>query len=360
MSAPGRSALLGAAFVTAALCAAPSRGEDTPRTWLDDMNRAFSELSYDGIFSYFSGQDLASLRVVHMVVDGQQRERLVHLNGAPREIVRRGDEVVCIVMPGDALLELEESIPSGPFARAFVRRYDRISENYGLSFFGEDRVAGRAAVRLAVTPLDDNRYGYRLWLDKETRLLLRSELVDAEGQRLEIFQFNEIDFGDAVDPKMLEPEGKDGSLVSHLTLATKEPQAVPPDEIAWQAGWLPDGFRMAAADIRRAPSSLKSINTLMYSDGLAAFSVFVEDMPDSGAASMVSRNGATVAVTHLIEDDGRGSYLVTLVGELPTATAKRIAKSVTARLDDAKRPGDASGRPDSGDDQTAGRSQSGR
>ena len=317
--------------VAALLAAAPALAEDDPRQWLDDMNRAFSELSYDGIFSYFSGQDLATLRVVHMVVDGQQRERLVHLNGAPREIVRRGDEVACIVMPGDALLELEESIPSGPFARAFVRRYDRISENYGMSFFGEDRVADRTALRLAVTPRDENRYGYRLWLDKRTRLLLRSELVDADGQRLEIFQFNQIRFGDEVDPRMLEPDGKDGSLVNHLTLATKQPKPVPEGDVAWQAGWLPDGFSMAAADIRRAPSSVKSVNTLMYSDGLAAFSLFIEDMPDDGAASMVSRNGATVAVTQMIKGNGDEPYLVTLVGEIPTPTAQRIARSVAPR-----------------------------
>jgi len=330
-----RGAVIGAACV-AALCSQSVRAADSPRQWLDDMNRAFSELSYDGIFSYFSGQDLASLRVVHMVVDGEQRERLVHLNGAPREIVRRGDEVACIVMPGDALLELEESIPSGPFARAFVRRYDRISENYGLSFFGEDRVADRTAVRVAVTPRDDNRYGYRLWLDKRTRLLLRSELVDAEGRRLEIFQFNQIRFDDEVDAALLEPEGKDGSLVSHLTLATKQPQPVSREDLAWEAGWLPDGFSMAAADIRRAPSSLKSINTIMYSDGLAAFSVFVEGMPDSGAASMVSRNGATVAVTHMIRDHQDEPHLVTLVGEIPTPTAQRIARSVAPRRSESR------------------------
>ena len=324
--------LLGAACLTVA-CAQPVQAADSPREWLDEMNRAFSALSYDGIFSYFSGEDLASLRVVHMVIDGEQRERMVHLNGAPREIVRKGDEVACIVMPGDALLELEESIPSGPFARAFVRRYDRISENYGLSFFGEDRVADRTAVRVAVTPRDDDRYGYRLWLDKETRLLLRSELIDRDGQRLEIFQFNQIRFGDDVDPAALEPDGKDGSLVSRLTLATKEPRPVSPEEVAWEASWLPDGFRIAAADTRRAPNSLNTIDTIMYSDGLAAFSLFVEDMPDSGAASMVSRNGATVAVTHMIRNRNNEPYLVTLVGEIPAPTAQRIARSVVPRED---------------------------
>lgn len=315
------------------VASAVSVAEEDPHAWLADMNRAFSELSYDGIFSYFSGDDLDTLRVVHMVVDDVQRERLVHLNGAPREIVRTGEEVACILMPGDELLELEGSIPSGPFARAFVRRYDRISSFYGLSFYGEDRIAGRQAVRMAVSPLDDDRFGYRLWLDKETRLLLRSELIDAEGNRLEIFQFNQIIFGEAVSPDALDPAGPDGSLVSHLTLARDDKTPVPESRSAWQAGWVPAGFTMAAADIRRTPSSLKSIDTMMYSDGLAAFSVFIEDMPPAGAASMVSRKGATVAVTHLVANADDEHHLVTLVGELPTSTAQRIARSITFRRD---------------------------
>ena len=318
-------------LITALLLNCAARADEDARRWLDDMNQAFSDLSYDGIFSYYSGDDLASLRVVHMVVDGEQRERLVHLNGAPREIVRRGEEVECIVMPGDALLELEQSIPSGPFARAFVRRYDQISDHYGLAISGEDRVADRVAVRLAVTPRDDDRYGYHLWLDKETRLLLRSELLSRDGERLEIFQFNQIRLGEQVDPGALEPDGKNGSLISHLTLATKHPEPVATAEMAWMAGWLPPGFRVAAADIRRVPSSLRAVNTMMYTDGLAAFSLFIEDMPESGAAAMVSRNGATVAVTHLISGAENEPHLVTLVGEIPEPTAQRIAQSVTIR-----------------------------
>jgi sigma-E factor negative regulatory protein RseB len=300
-----------------------------PHAWLMEMHRAFSELNYDGVFSFYGGDDLASLRVVHMELDGVQRERLVHLNGAPREIVRNGEEVACILMPGDDLLALEGSIPSGPFARAFVRRYDQISDHYGVSFYGEDRVAGRQAVRIAVSPHDADRFGYRLWLDKQTRLLLRSELIDAEGRRLEIFQFNQLLLGDAVDPAAVEPSGRDGSLVSHLTLAQDRAVAVAAPAIRWGAGWLPAGFSMAAADVRRTPSQLKAVDTMMYSDGLAAFSVFVEDMPPAGAASMVSRKGATVAVTQVLAGESPDSrHLVTLVGELPTGTAQRIAQSI--------------------------------
>lgn len=323
----------GQAMAVVVVCAAgfPAVGSaqsgDDPHAWLMDMQRAFSELDYDGVFSFYGGDDLASLRVVHVRLDGVQRERLVHLNGAPREIVRNGDEVACILMPGDDLLALEGNIPAGPFARAFVRRYDQISNHYGLSFYGEDRVAGREAVRLAVSPHDQDRFGYRLWLDKATRLLLRSELVDQNGKRLEIFQFNQLRLGDEVNPKAVEPSTRDGSLVSHLTLAQDQGTARVGSAMRWGAGWLPAGFSMAAADVRRTPAELKAVDTMMYSDGLAAFSVFVEDMPSAGASNMVSRKGATVAVTQVLQMP-QARHLITLVGELPTATAQRIAQSI--------------------------------
>ncbi|MEZ5549911.1 MAG: MucB/RseB C-terminal domain-containing protein [Pseudomonadales bacterium] len=320
-------AVLLVVLLSASVQAATQDPED-PRAWLQAMNRAFTELSYDGIFSYFNGSDLTSVRIVHMVIDGEQRERLIHLNGAPREIVRTGETVACILMPGDDLLDLEGNIPSGPFARAFVRKYDTISEHYSLAFFGEDRVAGRLAVRLAITPHDSDRFGYRLWLDQETRLLLKSELIDADGAMLEVFQFNELQLGDAVAADALLPTQREGSVVSHLTLATGTAAPVQLKRTRWQPAWVPEGFVMASADVRMTHDKLKSVNTMMYSDGLAAFSVFIEEMPPVGAASMVSRSGATVAVTHLAGGPESRHQLVTLVGELPTATAQRIAQSI--------------------------------
>ena len=302
-----------------------------PRVLLAEMNEAFNSVSYDGVFTFFSGSELASLRIVHMVIDGVQHERLLHQNGAPREIVRVGEEVVCILMPGDDLLSLEANLPAGPFARSFVRRYDAISSYYQLRFFGEDRVADRPAIRLAVMPNDENRFGYRLWLDRETRLLLKSELVDNQGSPLEIFQFSSIEIGEGVDPAALKPAGRNETArVSNFTLDTQASVPVAED-VRWQASWLPDGFTLSSTHTRRTMGEDKQVNTLMFSDGLAAFSVFIEDMPPAGAADMVSRNGATVAVTHLTEGPDAGAHLITLVGELPTATAQRIAQSIRYR-----------------------------
>ena len=168
--------------------------------------------------------------------------------------------------------------------------------------------------------------------DKETRLLLKSELIDADGRPLEIFQFSTLVIGDAVDPYALEPTGETEvpHIRANLSLDSK-PSIPVDDEVQWKPEWLPRGFSMASSNVRTTPNQMKSINTMMFTDGLSAFSVFIEDMPPAGAASMVSRSGATVAVTHLTEGPDAGHHLVTLVGELPTATAKRIAKSIRHR-----------------------------
>lgn len=308
--------------------AAGAAVERSAEQWLGLMNRAFMEATYDGIFSYYSGNDLSTLRVVHTVRDGVQRERLIHLNGAPREIVRTGDQVACILQPGDEILALESSIPSGPFARAFTTAFEGASDHYTMALQGTDRVANREAVRLAVMPRDAERYGFRLWLDGETGLLLRSELVDAKGTKLEIFQFATLNIGGTVSELDLTPETRAGALTSHMELDST--QSAPPQRPAeWQAGWVPDGFTMASSDIRRTPSTSQSVSTMMYSDGLAAFSVFIEAMPETGAANLVSRSGATVAVTRTMNGGPeQGDHLVTVVGEIPTATAQRIAASI--------------------------------
>ena len=299
--------------------------------WLNEMNQAFAELNYDGVFSYFTGQDLATMRIVHLVVDGEHRERLVQLNGPPREIIRRGDEVTQVLVPEDRFRELSRGLASGPFLRAFVHQLDHISGLYAIAGLGPGRIAGRPAQGIALMPKDDDRFGHRLWLDQEHRLLLRSELLDRNGKRLEVFQFTQISIGDAVDPANLAPGRYEGAEATIHSLSSPAPAAVGRSH-GWRLGWKPTGFARATADVRPMPLAdgrrRKAVSILMYSDGLAAFSVFVEDMPASGAAVRVSKLGATVALRESVSGPSGQRTLVTLVGELPEATARRIARSV--------------------------------
>lgn len=331
--------------------AAPA-AERTPADWLAQMRNAQRAHAYDGVFSYYTSENahntrvhgplptgargfnarLATFRVIHKVVDGVERERIVYLDGPPREIVRTGDQVACVLAPGDKLLALNGALPSGLYGRVFARDFASVSEHYDVRFSQPNRVAGRDAIGLRVTPRDADRFGYNLWLDEETGLLLRSELRDTTGTKLEIFVFSTLRVGDRVALADLEPSA-DGDLVWHRL---SEPGAPPTSEtspLTWRTRWVPPGFSMTGADSfqpdARRPGA-RHVRTLRFSDGLAAFSVFIEPMPEAGAGSVVSRAGATVALTHGATGDG-GDHLITVIGEVPVATAQRIAAGVSQR-----------------------------
>ena len=318
--------LLVASAVTSYAQSDPSQRK-TPEQWLKAMHAAFDELGYDGVFMYRGGSEFATLRIVHLNVDGVKRVRLVQLNGAPREVIRRGDHVVRMAPPDDESLRLGGATPVGPWGRSFAPRFEVAEQHYRIHIDGEDRIAGRRAVQIMLRPWTEDRFGHRLWLDHDTGLLLRSELHDARGDNLEVFQFASVVIGDGISESSLEPEPGDGWVHEPLTSEHGgERSADAP--IRWHAGWVPDGFVMADAEVCDLRGLGEAVTAMMWSDGLAAFHVFVESTPDSPVPDLVSRNGATVVVTHVVKPTQVDPHLVTVVGEVPTETASRIARSV--------------------------------
>lgn len=311
------------------LLLASSASAAEPEVWLERMHEALEALDYEGEFSYFHGHELASLRIAHAVHDGVRRERLVHLNGTPRELIRDGDEVTCLLPPGDHLLDLEQAAHGGPFARAFSRSPRGLPEPYRASFGRSGRIAGREAVQIRVEPEQGDRYGYRLWLDQATGLLLRSELIGLQGEPREIFQFVRVEIGGPVDPALLEPSSESGLVRQRVSLDGAPPE-VSHDRVPWEAGWLPSGFAMSGWDLRDTGDG-PAMTSLMYSDGLASFSIFLEPA-DASIVQRQERRGATVVVSRKLRDEQVDKpWRVTVVGEVPMQMAERIAEHVRPR-----------------------------
>ena len=337
--------VLALASVTSWVCAEDRVAADTATDWLHAMDRAVRELNYDGVFTYSIAShsqirireqrgesrfsvtanvarqvEVATFRLVHMVIDGVEHERIAHLGGPRREILRTGGQVSYIRPSGDESFALEAHMPMGPYPRRSLRSAD-LATHYRFRIAGNSQVIGRPAVCLEVNPLDGNRYGYLLWLDEATGLPLRSELRDANGTHLEMVEFQSLRVGDSVARDALEPD-MPGVLVQPPAVADERP-AAPSAPVNWRIGWVPTGFRMTDAQPHDDPE--KGVH-IVFSDGLATFSLFVESAPRSPAGGVFSRSGATVLLSHLT--GVRRDYLVTVVGEVPPDTAQRIAQSV--------------------------------
>ena len=284
--------------------------EEDPAAWLTRMGQALKEQNYEGIFTYMRGSTFDTVRIVHANVDGEEYERLFNLNGEVRELYRHGDEVLCF-HPHDAGHEnMEHSVQLGPFSPAFSERVLSTQNLYNLGLQGEGRIAGRAAVVLAISPRNNDRYGYRVWLDRETGLLLQSHLID-RGRIKEIFQFTMLQIGHEIPDAMLAT-AIPGETISHtLALETNDRT----DKPVWRVKWLPDGFR---------PVRVQG-NRLHFSDGLATFSVFVEKPEQATLPDLVTTMGGTVVLTRRMANTGPQ---ITVVGKVPVSIAERVAESV--------------------------------
>lgn len=325
-------AKLGLSLGLGILLSLPVLAEMSPQQQLVSMSHAFKEQNYQGIFIYGQAGKVESLSIAHVMESGIERERLVHLDGPVREIVRNGHSVTC-VHPGDQILRLEHSIPAGPFAQVFNKDVAKLSGFYNLQPKGLGRVAGHMANVLYIIPKDAYRYGYRLWLDKESNLLLKSEMVDQSGRILERFQFTQLDIGLKAEDVVLQasPLTKGHQVAQHHVPAsanavTGKTATGKPAGLSWHLAWMPKGYTKASQE-NRYLGQQQSGKKQMYTDGMSAFTVFVEKRGQGNLPAGISRRGATVAVVRHSQFNG-GQQVITVVGEVPSMTAEKIAASV--------------------------------
>ena len=286
------------------------------QVWLEKMGQALRLGSYEGIFTYMRGYRFDTVQVAHQFRDGEEYERLTQLNGEPREIVRAGDLVVCNHANTDAV-DLDHDLLMGPFTRAFSEKISTYQSVYHFSMLGHDRIAGRAAVVLGISPKNNDRYSYRLWLDEETGLLLQSHLMN-QGRVLEAFQFSRIDIGKPIDESALFSALGEDRIQHQLSIVppTLVSEATPVQAPAWKVSWIPRGFKAV-----RMPNQ----NRVLFTDGLATFSVFVDRPGPAELGQLVTHMGGTVVISRQLKNS---SQQITVVGEVPMDTAKRVAESV--------------------------------
>jgi len=289
--------------------------------WLERLAPALNMTSYRGVFVYARGDQVHSMQIAHRYRDGMVEERLVMQDGGSGEIVRRGVNVVC-VLPDRGRIRLDQVIPSGPFAEAFTSQLMPISRWYRAEMVGEDRVAGYEAVEIALKARDEYRYSHRLWLERTTGLLVKSHVRASSGEVMEQFQFTSLEITDNIPDEAFEIRTEGREISRSLAADQAAVEASPVSRMnGWELGWRPDGFAPAAA-----PRTGRG-QVVAFSDGLAAFSVFVEPTGRLNMPKGASRIGATTIYMHKLETGDR-EFLVTVVGEVPPETARRVAESV--------------------------------
>jgi sigma-E factor negative regulatory protein RseB len=304
------------------LCCSQLALADSARHWLDRMSGALKTLDYDGTFVYQHGGKLDVMRIVHRVDAGGRRERLVSLTGSAREVLRDDRSVTCI-MPDNKSVMIGQSRPPQPFP-VVPEDLAMISQNYLLEDEGDDRMIGFRARVIAVTPKDQFRYGYRFWIEQDSRMMLRSDLTGEDGTAIEKVMFTALDIGIDIPASDLQPsltgDGFSWNRQTELNAAQDPAHGQP----GWAVRELPAGFMLTDFRRRRLHEQGGEAEHMVYSDGLATVSVYVEQaLPETAPFTGLSTMGAMNAYGAVVE-----GYQVTVVGEVPVATVRMIATSV--------------------------------
>jgi sigma-E factor negative regulatory protein RseB len=338
-----------ALMMTAVAAAADA---DDSRQWLERMNQALVTRNYDGTFAFWQNGKVEMLRIIHRVKDGHVSERMVAL-GSGREIIRNGGELTRY-LPDQRVVIVEKRSEQDPLLGNFPTFDQASTQFYDIKQLKRTRIYHRDARLISVTPKDQFRYGYRLWIDEGTAMPLRTELCDARGRVIEQlvlaenkdFRINAKDIPDsAFQPEMStqgfawrRSEPDVGRVLANNSARDR-----------WNATRLPPGFRNIMQAAQSMPGATGRVEHFVFSDGLASVSVFVETQVISGpaasqadpnaarnasvaaaapgiaapASNEVTQFGSTSAFSTVVE--GRK---ITAVGEVPPETVRAIANSL--------------------------------
>lgn len=303
---------------------------DEPLDWLLRMADAVERLNYQGTMVHMHSGQADILRIVHRFKNGQVSERITTVDGPSREIIRSDDEVTCILPDQNAVVvEPREahSVSQSPLQGRLPRLDELDQRYYELAFVDDALVAGRGTRVLEVRPMDGFRFGYRLALDAQTALPLKSQLIDVRGQTIEEIMFTTVELAETIAERELEPSLSTANLQIQRSEDATDAAVDGTLRSGWQVARLPEGFMLIAARAKLAPGAPGPMEQLVYSDGLASVSLFVEmKMEQDADAEGLSGMGATNAYTTVVD-----AYLVTAVGEVPARTVEMMAMSATPR-----------------------------
>lgn len=315
---PGARRILPALAIGFA-CSAQAAPQD-PIAWLQRAAQAARQSSYEGTYVHTNGDRTSTIRITHMNAGGEEVERVEPLDGMTHEIVRRNDEMFCR-FPDAKTVRLDPRVTTRFFPALFSNTVDAIASSYAVKLGKSERVLGYECQWIRLDPKDGLRYAQRLCSEIGTGLVVRAKTLNENRQVIEQYTFTELRIGQVAR----------NDLKSIFKARTRQwlSDGQPRDEATnADTGWIvaraPAGFQKVTEIRRTLPGRTQPVSQLVFTDGVASMSVFIEpNVAPLRTGEASSEDGTT---TFFVRP--AGDFVVTVLGEVPLATAQQVGRSV--------------------------------
>jgi sigma-E factor negative regulatory protein RseB len=290
--------------------------------WLTRMHEASRHRAYTGTLVVSAGSAMSASKIWHVCDGTQQMERVDTLTGAPRTTIRRNKEVITFVPEAKtAFVEKRDSL--GMFPELLGTPSNLIPQFYSAREVGVQRVAGHLADMVEILPRDELRFGYRIWSEQQTGLVVKLQTLGEQGSVLEQVAFSELQLNAPVSMEKLARLMKDtrGYEVHKPTLKKTTAEAE-----GWRLKEAVPGFTPMSCHTREIPGAAAQGPGMapmqwVFSDGLASVSLFVEPFDPQ---RHTQESSAVVGATHTV-NRRVGDHWLTVLGEVPAPTLRRFA-----------------------------------
>jgi sigma-E factor negative regulatory protein RseB len=303
-------------------CSAHAAPND-PLAWLQRAAQAARQSSYEGVYVHTNGDRTSTVRITHMNSGGEEVERIEPLDGMTHEIVRRNDEMFCR-FPDAKTVRLDPRITTRFFPALLGGAVEAIAASYDVKLGKSERVLGYECQWIRLEPRDAMRYAQRVCSEVSTGLVVRAKTLNEQRQVIEQYTFTDLKIGQVARSELksvfkarTRQWVSDGQPVDEATNA----------ETGWAVNKAPTGFHKVTEIKRTLPGRSQPVSQIVFSDGLASVSVFVEPNTAPGRTGEASSEDGTT--TFFVRP--MGENVVTVLGEVPLMTAQQVGRSVSRR-----------------------------
>ena len=304
--------------------AAPTSGNE-PFAWLQRATSAARSQNYSGTFVHTNGDRISTFRVTHLNVNGEEHERIEPLDGPPHEIVRKNEEMYCH-FPDAKTVRLDTRITARFFPSILRSTPESITSSYEVKLGKVERILGHDCQWLRLEPKDKLRFEQRVCAEAHTGLVLRAKTLNEQAQVIEQYTFTELRLG-AQAGRPAEVRSNFEQRVRQWRTDKQPREEARTAETGWTVTNVPAGFQKVTELKRTLPGRSQPVSQIVLSDGLASVSVFVEaNAPSERTEEASSEDGTTTFFSRPM-----GDHRVTVLGEVPLATAQQVGRSVARR-----------------------------
>jgi sigma-E factor negative regulatory protein RseB len=290
------------------------------KVWLERLSISLNKLNFSTSFVVVKNNQAQPYHWFHGVDEnGKELEILSLLNGPRRDILRK-DNVVSYIEPELPPYSVSSQKISGPIPAILAGDISQLETIYDFISVGRSRILGRPAQLIRIESKNVHRYAYWLWLDQQSSMLLKLSIVTKQGQPLEHIQFTHLDITDKPSESVLQLHE------TELPVLVDIPVDYQKQQLQWDVNWLPEGFKQINSNRHKISMTKQPVEFMLFSDGLVDISIYVNASKEKQRNSDFAKDGATLVLNQVNE-----GIEVSVVGKIPSKTAKKIADSITIK-----------------------------